>query len=130
MDFRTRHGPQDVRLVVSRTLQDHAPLEVRGRKVIPLAVDRSETFQDLAEVLEALLAETDAVPALALLPEGGRSLSFLMLNWRFSERPLWDVWGGRRAFLAGPKAFSLALSPVYINLEGGDGRRESDGGSG
>jgi len=124
LDFRTRHGVQDVRLVVSQTLKDHAPVEIRGRKLIPLAVDRSETFQDLAEVLEALLAETDAVPALALIPEGGRSLSFLMLNWRFSERPLWDVWGTRRAFLSGPKALSLSLSPFAMSLESGDGERE------
>lgn len=124
LDFRSRHGIQDVRLVVSQTLKDHAPVEVRGRTLIPLAVDRSETFQDLSEVLEALLAETDAVPALALLPQGGRSLSFLLLNWRFSERPLWDVWGARRAFLGGPKALSLVLSPFALTLESAEGVRE------
>ncbi len=116
VDLRQDHGPQNLRFAISDAREHRPDVEFHGSKWFPLAVDRTATYSDLMEVLEAMLAESDATPALALLPPGARTPFFLPLNYRFSSRPLIDMWGARKLFVKDPPALDLFLSPFTLAI--------------
>lgn len=114
VDLRQDHGPQNIRFAISDAREHRPDIEYRGLKMFPLAVDRTATYADLMEVLEAMLAESDAIPSLALLPAGARTPFFLPINYRISYRPLVDPWGGRKVFAKEPPPLDLFLSPFTL----------------
>lgn len=118
LDLRRSHRLEDVRTAVYLAWKDRPPVEVLRRKVFPLAVDRAETYADLMEVLEAVLSESDATPALALLPSGARNAYFLPINYRIANRPLMDPWGTRRTFVEKPPALDFDLNPFALTVRG------------
>lgn len=119
LDLRRPHRIDDLRLVVAETLKTRRPLAVREAvDVIALAVDQSAVFSDLAEILEAIVAETDAHPVVGVLPPGYRNPMWLPLNYRMSFRPLLDPLGQVRVFAKAEPALDLAMTPFSLSLRG------------
>lgn len=119
IDLRRPHRVDDVRHAIAETLKTRKPVPLDERvAVVALAVDQSAVFSDLAEVLEALMAETDAHPVVAVLPPGYRSLMWIPLNYRMAFRTLMDPVGQLRRFPSGPNALDLAMTPFSLVLKG------------
>lgn len=119
IDLRRPHVLDDIRYVVAATLKTHPPMAWRdGIEILAVAVDQSAVFSDVAEVLEAIVAETDAHPVVAMLPPGYRTPLWLPVNFRMSFRPLMDPLGQIRKFALEGAPLDLALTPFSITVRG------------
>jgi hypothetical protein len=131
IDLRRPHRIDDLRIVVGETLKTRKLLSIRETvDVIALAVDRSAVFSDLAEILEAIIAETDAYPVVGVLPPGYRNPMWLPLNYRMSFRPLLDPLGQVRVFAQAGAALDLAMTPFSLTLRGAEPAQVAEFGRG
>jgi hypothetical protein len=116
LDLRNPHSVEDVRTAVYVARKDRPLVEFGDRTWMLLAADRSATYSDLMEVLESMLSESDALPALAVLPGRSGSPYFLPINYRFSTRMLLDPWGREHKFRNDSSALSLELSQFGLSI--------------
>ncbi len=120
IDLRRPHRIDDLQLVVAETLKTRSLMAwAETVDILPLAVDQSAVFSDLAEILEAIVAETDAHPVVALLPPGYLNPMWLPLNYRMSFRPLLDPLGQVRVFAQAGPPLDLAMTPFSLTVQGG-----------
>jgi hypothetical protein len=119
IDLRERHRIDDVAYAANQLMKDRQPVMFGDVPLLPIAVDRSTTFSDLGEILDALVGETDAHPALAVVPAGGRRPLWIPIQYRYSWRPLIDPEGVRRGFDALGEPLDLVLTPFSLGIRTG-----------
>ncbi len=102
LDLRERHKPDRLGAGLTRAMEGRKPHDLGPMQIVALLVDRGATFQDLSELLEALLVATDATPVVAILPSRNRAPIWLPLNWRMEKRILMDPIGVRLAMGPAP----------------------------
>lgn len=115
VDLRLNHRIENVRNAVEGALKTRKPIKAGHFDVIPLVIDRSATFADIAELLDSILAINYGMPVLATLPSGARAPSFLPINYRISGRPMSDPIGRRQPFEKN-QALELSLDPFSLQV--------------
>ncbi|HNZ04122.1 MAG TPA: hypothetical protein PKK50_08260 [Myxococcota bacterium] len=103
IDLRDVHRPEDVKTAIHHALNGRGewrrtPDEKSG--FLFFVVDRTTTFADLAEVMAAMSAETDAFPLIAVLPRGAASPVWRPMNFFISTRQLYSPDGKRSSWNA------------------------------
>lgn len=93
LDLREPHGASVVQSALHHALSKRKPFGHGGVEVAAVALDRFATASDLFELLEGLLAVSDAIAVAAVLPAGGRAPVFLPLNYRMETRILLNAQG-------------------------------------
>ena len=123
LDLRARHRPEDLGAALLPVFNARKPYAGMTEPVVAIVIDRNETVLDIIEVLEGILARTDAIPVIAVLPPGSRSAVFYPLNYREPRRVLMDPDGVRRPFSGSGTAVALELSPASAVLRSSGGER-------
>jgi len=125
MDLRKPHSVDDVFQAMRDAFEGREKVEWNGVEVAALVVDMSTSAKELFELLEGMLAESDAIPVLAASVRGKRAPTYIPLNYRLTRRMLLDLSGRRRAF-AGESVLSAFMTPFSMKLSRGGEEVDAD----
>lgn len=103
IDLRDVHRPEDVKTAIHHALNGRSEWQRSAdekSRFLFFVVDRTATFADLAEVMAAMSAETDAFPLIAVLPRGAASPVWRPMNFFISTRHLFSPDGKRSSWNA------------------------------
>ena len=101
IDLRDVHRPEDVKTAVHQAFKGRSAWMRSGderSQFVFIVVDRSTTFEDLAELAGGLASESDAFPLVAVLPRGAASPVWRPLNFFIRTRPLFSPDGRASAW--------------------------------
>ncbi len=124
IDLRDVHRPEDVKTAVHQAVKTRKlwmrPGDERSTFVF-MVVDRTTTFSDFSEVVAGLMAETDAFPLVAVLPQGAASPVWRPLNFFMRTRPLFSPDGHTSAWetpnrTGAPGNAEFELTPFSLNF--------------
>jgi hypothetical protein len=119
LDLRTRHRPEDLVTELTMAFENRRHARFEGHAVAAVAVDRASTTRELLEVLDALLAVSDGIPFVAVMPPGGRTPVFLPINFRFQNRVLFDCLGVKRIPRQPSVPVQVTLDPFSLTVQVG-----------
>lgn len=119
MDLRKPHVADSVFYMVREAFGARKVLQLGKVPVCALVVDRSTTIKELFEVLQSILAASDAIPLVATSAVGRPAPTFVPINFRVTRRIMLDPSGSRTFFGTGPVLEAgLSSFAITFDLEG------------
>ncbi|MBL6975217.1 MAG: hypothetical protein ISR64_05740 [Deltaproteobacteria bacterium] len=125
MDLRKPHVSDSAFYVVREAIKARKVHKLGKVPICALVVDQSTTVKELFEVLEAILAASDAIPLVATTAVGRSVPTFVPINYRVTRRIMLDSTGARTQFGTKP-AIEATLSSFVAGFDLGGQKRTAE----